>query len=281
MSERALAGQAALVTGGGSGIGLACARHLLRGGAAVTICGRNEERLREAAAELESDAPDGAAVQYVTCDVVDEVQVEAAVARASEPVGGLHVAVANAGTGGLGPLIATTIEEWRRVLDTNLTGAFLTLKHAGAAAARAGGGSLVAVSSIAGVETHRFMGPYCVSKAAIDNLVQNLADELGTAGVRVNSVRPGLVDTDLVGLILADDDTLGDYLDQMPVRRVGRPDDVAAAVRFLAGPESSWITGVALSVDGGHHLRRGPNFETTARLMFGDDLVEGRLESLE
>jgi NAD(P)-dependent dehydrogenase (short-subunit alcohol dehydrogenase family) len=125
------------------------------------------------------------------------------------------------------------------------------------------------------------MGPYCVSKAAIDNLVQNLADELGTAGVRVNSVRPGLVDTDLVGLILADDDTLGDYLDQMPVRRVGRPDDVAAAVRFLAGPESSWITGVALSVDGGHHLRRGPNFETTARLMFGDDLVEGRLESLE
>ncbi len=91
---------------------------------------------------------------------------------------------------GLGPLLTTSLDEWNGILTTNLTGTFLTFKHAGAAIARAGGGPMVAISSIAGVATHRFMGPYSVSKAGIDMLVRNLADELGTAGVRVNSVSP-------------------------------------------------------------------------------------------
>ena len=129
---------------------------------------------------------------------------------------------------------------------------------------------MVAISSIAGVATHRFMGPYSVSKAGIDMLVRNLADELGTAGVRVNSVRPGLVETELVEILLEDDVTVGDYLDQMPVRRLGQAADVAQLVRFLLGPESSWITGTSVSVDGGHHLRRGPDFEPIALAMWGD-----------
>ena len=136
---------------------------------------------------------------------------------------------------------------------------------------------MVAISSIAGVATHRFMGPYCVSKAAVDTLVQNLADELGTAGVRVNSVRPGLVETDLVELLMADEATVTDYLDQMPIRRVGQTVDVAAYVRFLLDPMASWITGENLSVDGGHHLRRGPNFEPLARAMFGA-AVDGQID---
>ena len=269
-----LDGMAALVTGGGSGIGLACARALAVDGATVTIMGRHEGKLRDAAAALGAEVT--RPVAHVVGDVGDEGDVAAAVAAASAPLGGLHLAVANAGTGGLSPVVATPLAEWERILRTNLTGTFLTFKHAGAAIARAGGGAMCAVSSIAGVATHRFMAPYGTSKAAVDMLVRTTADELGTAGVRVTSVCPGLVETELAAGLLGSEEVLGDYLDCMPIRRTGTVADVAAAVRFLLGPESSWITGVQLSVDGGHHLRRGPDVEPFARARFGDDVAEGR-----
>jgi NAD(P)-dependent dehydrogenase (short-subunit alcohol dehydrogenase family) len=275
-SSLPLSGQSALITGGATGIGLACARALVADGASVTLAGRREDRLQASVDELRSDASAGAALAYAVCDVGDEDQVRAAVATAVDNGGGaLHLCVAAAGGGGLGPLLTTSLEEWNGILTTNLTGTFLTFKHAGAAAARAGGGSMVAISSIAGAVSHRFMAPYSVSKAAIDMLVRNFADELGTAGVRFNSVRPGLVETELVEFLMADEVIHGDYLDQMPVRRVGQPDDVASLVRFLLGPESSWVTGTTISVDGGHHLRRGPNFEPTAQALWGDDAVRG------
>lgn len=269
-TEGPLAGRGALITGGGSGIGLQCARYLVRDGASVTITGRTAARLEAAAAELEAEAKPGATVAWIAGDVTVEADLIAAVERASEAEGGLHLAVANAGKGGVGPLITTSLEEWNDILATNLTGAFLVVKHAGAAIARSGGGAIVAISSIAGVTTHRFMSPYAVSKAAIDMLVNSAADELGVAGVRVNSVRPGIVDTELVEYPLGDEQILTSYLDGMPVRRVGTVDDVAAAVRFLLGPESGWITGDNVSVDGGHHLRVGPDYEGIARALFGD-----------
>ena len=266
-----LAGTSAFITGGGSGIGLECARRLVADGASVTIAGRSVERLAGAAAELESLAAAGASVATVGCEVNDEQQVRDAVAAAvANGADGLDYVVAAAGRGGLGPIITTSLDEWNGIVGTNLTGTFLTFKHAGAALARSGGGSMVAISSIAGVSTHRFMGPYCVSKAAIDMLVANLADELGVAGVRVNSVRPGLVETELVDAVMADESIVGDYLDQMPVRRVGQVGDIGALVRFLLGPDSGWITGENISIDGGHHLRRGPNFGPVAEAFFGD-----------
>jgi NAD(P)-dependent dehydrogenase (short-subunit alcohol dehydrogenase family) len=248
-------GQSALVTGGGSGIGLACAKAFARDGAHVTLFGRNAEKLTAAANEI--TAAGGAAGV-----VAGDTGVEADIARAVDAAvraGRLTVAVANAGTGTLGPVTATSLEQWDAVLATNLTGTFLTFKHAGAAMAKSGGGALCAISSIAGARTHRLMGAYCVSKAGIDMLVRNSADELGAANVRVNSVLPGLVDTELAAGLLAVPAIVADYLDCMPIRRTGTVDDIAAAVRFLCGPEAGWITGVNLSVDGGHHLRRGPN----------------------
>ncbi len=274
-SDGPLAGQAAFITGGGSGIGLACAGALVRDGASVTIIGRNAERLQGAVAELEAAALPGAVVQSVACDVGDEDALAAAVAQAAEPEGGLHLAVANAGKGGLGPLLTTTLEEWNSILTTNLTGAFLTIKHAGAAIARSGGGSIVAISSIAGVTTHRFMGPYAVSKAAIDMLVRNAADELGVAGVRVNSVRPGIVDTELVEVPMSDERIITSYLDAMPIRRPGQVEDISNLVRFLLGPESSWITGTNVEIDGGQHLRVGPDYEGITRALFGDAATDG------
>jgi NAD(P)-dependent dehydrogenase (short-subunit alcohol dehydrogenase family) len=272
----ALAGKAALVTGGGSGIGLACARHLLRDGASVTITGRSEEKLRAAADELRAMAPDGTAVAFAAGDVGREEDVERMVVSASEAAGGLHLAVAGAGTGALAPIVSTPAQAWNDVIGTNLTGAFFTIKHAAAAMLRAGGGAIVGISSIAGPLTHRFMAAYCVSKAGLETLVRNAADELGPT-VRVNAVCPGLVPTDLAAPLVNQPEVLDDYLSQMPLGRTGTVDEVASVVRFLLGPESSWVTGQIIAVDGGHTLRRGPNVEPIARFLYGDDVVEGRL----
>jgi NAD(P)-dependent dehydrogenase (short-subunit alcohol dehydrogenase family) len=131
MGELVLAGHAALVTGGGSGIGLACGRHLLRDGATVTIAGRSQARLDEAAASLRGEAPAAAEVRTATCDAAVEDEVAAAVEAATAVTGGLQHCVASAGTAALGPVIAMPSDQWRRVLGINLDGAFFTLKHVG------------------------------------------------------------------------------------------------------------------------------------------------------
>jgi NAD(P)-dependent dehydrogenase (short-subunit alcohol dehydrogenase family) len=257
-----LAGQSALVTGGGSGIGLRSAQLLVRDGASVTICGRSEERLEEGLATLRSAIPAGssATVTSVPCDVAKEDDVIAAVEAAKANGGGaLTMAVAAAGTGAGGPIVMTTLDAWRHVMSVNLDGAFLTVKHAGAAIAASGGGSIVGISSIAAPLTHRLMAAYCVSKAGLEALVRNAADEMGAQNVRVNAVRPGLVPTDIAAGLTTNDAIVGDYLDQMPIRRLGTVDDVAHGVRYLCGPESSWVTGQCFAIDGGHTLRRGPD----------------------
>lgn len=263
-----LDGRSALVTGGGSGIGLGCARHLARDGAAVVLAGRSEERLAAGAAALAADIP-GAEVHTVRCDVTDEGEVDAACAVAAG-VGTFTMCVANAGFGSASPFHLTTLDDWNAVVGTNLTGAFLTMKHAVPHLVANGGGSIVAVSSIAAPLTHRFMTPYCVSKAGLEMLVKQVADELGASGVRANAVRPGLVPTDATVALTTTDAIRDDYLAQMPLGHTGTDDDVAALVRFLLGPESRWITGQCIGVDGGHSLRRGPNLSPVMDLVFGE-----------
>ncbi|RAY16232.1 short-chain dehydrogenase [Actinomadura craniellae] len=266
---RELSGTAALVTGGGSGIGLACAARLAADGAAVTICGRTEARLREAAERIGGD------VSYTVADITDEEQIAAAVAAAAGR-GPLRAVVAAAGgSTSIGPVAMLDAAAWRQTLELNATGTMLTVKHAAPALVRAGGGAIVAISSVAAATTHRWFGAYGVSKAAVDHLVRLAADELGGAGVRVNGIRPGLVRTELVAGITDPGPVLDDYLACMPVARVGEPEDIAAAARFLAGPESSWITGQVLDVDGGHHLRRGPDYSALFEPMFGAAALRG------
>jgi len=267
-----LAGQHAFITGGGSGIGLACARLLLADGACVTLVGRSGERLDAAMGELGA----GERVAVAALDVADEGALAEALAQADARAP-LTLALANAGTGDIAPLTVTDSATWERVLRVNLDGTYHLFKHAATLISRNGGGAMAAVSSIAGVRTHRFMHAYCASKAAVDMLVRTSADELGAAGVRVNSVCPGLVDTEIAAGLFATDDVHADYLACTPLGRTGEPDDIARALRFLLGPESSWITGINLSVDGGQHLRRGPNYDTFARALAGDDIAEGRL----
>jgi NAD(P)-dependent dehydrogenase (short-subunit alcohol dehydrogenase family) len=270
-SPAPLAGQVALITGGGSGIGLACARALAADGAAVVLAARNAERLAASADDLRAEFPD-VDISTAGCDVTDEASVEAACAEAAL-VGPLTIVVANAGTGSAGPFHLTTLDDWNSVVATNLTGAFLTMKHAVPHLAANGGGSIVAVSSIAAVSTHRYMTPYNVSKAGLEMLVRQVADELGSSGIRANAVRPSLVPTDISAGLTGVPEIVDDYLEQMPLHRLGTTDDIASLVRFLAGPESSWITGMCISADGGHHLRRGPNLHGVMEMVFGDRLA--------
>ncbi|MFE5333668.1 SDR family oxidoreductase [Embleya sp. NPDC056575] len=274
-AEPPLRGSVALVTGGGSGIGLGCALRFAADGAHVLIAGRSEDRLRGAVAELEKVAAAGVRVGYAVTDVTDEAQVEAAVAAAAE-LGPVRAVLASAGGNStMGPLTRIDTAKWRETVELNLTGTMLVLKHTARLMAAGGGGSFVAISSIASAVTHRWFGAYGVSKAGIDHLVRLAADELGASGVRVNGILPGLVATDMVGAVTAGGPVLEDYLACTPLERVGRVEDIAALAAFLVGPESTWITGQNINVDGGHHLRRGPDFRAFLEPVFGADGLRG------
>ena len=266
-----LEGYATLVTGGGSGIGEACAAALARDGASVTICGRTTSRLEAAAERLRAASP-SSTVQTVTAAVTDEDAVRVAVARAAEPTGALDGVVASAGGSlHLGPLVLADVAAVRATLDLNIVGTFLTLKHAAPLLAASGRGSFVGVSSHAGRDTFRFLGAYGAGKAGLDMICRVAADELGPARVRVNSMQPGIIDNELMAAITAGGPVLESYLENIPLHRVGTVGDVGALARFLIGPESSWITGQCISVDGGQSLRKGADYGAFAEPAYRDE----------
>jgi NAD(P)-dependent dehydrogenase (short-subunit alcohol dehydrogenase family) len=254
-------GRTALVTGGGSGIGLASAARLAADGAHVTICGRTERKLAEAEAAIASGVGDGGSIRSIAADVTIEEQVAAAVAFAAEPAGGLDILFANAGgSHHLGPFDAADLDAVRTTIDLNLVGTIICIKHAVPAMRDRGGGSIIGMSSGAGHFPHRWLWAYGASKAGIEELCRYAAEELGGDGIRVNAVQPGIIDDELMAPITGGGKLLDHYLANMPLGRVGTVNDVADAVRFLAGPESSWITGACLPIDGGHHLRSGADY---------------------
>lgn len=262
-----LADTAALITGGESAIGVACAKRLAADGATVTICGSSEHRLKETA--------DTYGLRYVIADVTDEEQIADALADAAGS-GPLRIVVASAGgSASIGPVARLNTAGWRATLDLNATGTMLTLKYAAQEMARAGGGSFVAISSIAATIIHRWFGAYGPANAAVDHMVALAADELGGIGIRVNGIRPGIVESELVAGIADPGPVLDDYLACIPLTRVGTPADIAEAARFLAGPESAWITGEVINVDGGQHLRRGPDYAAVFEPMFGTAALRG------
>lgn len=253
----------ALITGGGTGIGFACADALLTAGLDVTICGRTEATLVQAVDKL------GDRASYVVADVTDEESVAGAVAQAARG-GRLDVVVANAGGGGmLGPTHTQDLAEFSRVLHLNVLGTMLLAKHALPHLVRSKG-SFIGVSSLAGHVTHRWFGAYPVSKAAIEELVRNIADEYGPAGVRANVVRPGFTATELMEAVPRDGAIFQSYLDNTPLPGCGEPEDVGKLVRFLASDDARWITGQCIDVDGGHHLRRGPDYSEFAGVTDAD-----------
>jgi NAD(P)-dependent dehydrogenase (short-subunit alcohol dehydrogenase family) len=151
----------------------------------------------------------------------------------------------------------------------------LCVKHTTPWMVEAGGGSFVGMSSIAGHLTHLYFGAYTVGKAGLEEMMKNAADEYGPRGVRFNAIRPGFIATEIMEGIPRDSEVYASYLENTPMNDVGRPEDVAHLARFLIGPESRWITGTAINVDGGHSLRRGPNFRQFVEPAFGADVLSG------
>jgi 7-alpha-hydroxysteroid dehydrogenase len=273
-----LQGMAVLVTGGGTGIGRACAARLAADGAAVTICGRTEAKLEDAAKTIEASVGHGGSVQTIVTDVTNEEDVRATVARAMEPTGALDGCVANAGGGGgIGPYHVQDTDEFIRILHLNVLGTMLCIKHTAPHMVANGGGSFVGMSSIAGHVTHLWFGAYTAGKAGIEQMMRNAADEYGPAKLRFNAIRPGFIATELMAGVPRDSDVYRSYIENTPLEDVGQPEDVANLCRFLIGPESRWVTGTAINVDGGHSLRRGPDFTQFAEAIHGRDVLDGKL----
>jgi len=272
-----LADRTFVVTGGGSGIGKGVAAAIAAAGGDVVLVGRNADRLASAQEEIAGRGLEGSgAVSYEPVDVTNEDQVaqmvDAAVAWHGRLDGVVHCA---GGSETIGPITQIDSEAWRRTVDLNVNGTMYVLKHTAKEMVRGGGGSFVGISSVAASNTHRWFGAYGVSKSAIDHLMQLAADELGASWVRVNSIRPGLIRTELVALVLDSPELSEDYRVSTPLPRVGEVDDIANASVFLLSDAASWITGQVINVDGGQLVRRGPDYSAMLEPVFGADGLRG------
>ena len=242
-----LEGHTAIVTGGASGIGLATARILADVGAAVVVADINQEAGAKAAEDLRARGGDAL---FVRTDVAEAADVERLVTATTGRYESVEILMHFAGVGIERHALATTREEWDRVIAVNLTGTFLVMRAVGAVMVEAGYGRIVSMSSVAGMRGGTGRTAYGASKAGVAAMTRVMALEWADSGVTVNTLAPGPIDTALVRE-MHDAETRRAYLQGVPMQRYGEPDEVAAAAVFLALPQSSYITGVTFPVDGG------------------------------
>lgn len=245
-----LRGKRALVTGASSGIGKKVAQAYLQAGAQVALAARNFEALQRVAAELAADG-DGNVVP-IRCDVTQPDQVGTMVDRVTAELGGIDVAVCNAGIIAVTPMLEMSPEEFQRIQDTNVTGVFLTAQAAARAMVRQGhGGAIITTASMSGhiINVPQQVGHYCASKAAVIHLTKAMAVEFAPHNIRVNSVSPGYILTELV-------EPLEEYHrlwePKIPLGRIGRPEELTGLYLYLASEASSYMTGSDLVIDGGY-----------------------------
>ena len=246
-----LSGRTAIVTGGGSGIGRQMATGLAEAGADVVLCARKPERCEEVAAELERDL--GVRAAGMRCDVRDPSQVQEVVDATRSDFGRIDILVNNAGTSWGATPEDHPLEGWQKVIDVNLTGVFLFAQAVGRTMIEQGGGKIVNIASVAafGGAPPDLMNAvaYNASKAGVVGFTRDLATKWAQHGINVNAIAPGWFPSDMNKVLL--DARPDDYLEHIPLRRFGGPDDLKGAVVFLASRASEFVTGQVVVVDGG------------------------------
>ena len=245
-----LSGKSAIVTGGGSGIGRQMAGALAELGANIVICARKVDRCEHAAAELSGLGVRTLALQ---CDVREPADVAAVVEHTVDELGSIDILVNNAGTSWGAPAEDTPLEGWQKVIDVNLTGVFLFSQAAGRRMIDGDGGSIVNIASVAGL---RGSPPgamdaiaYNASKGGVISFTRDLAHKWAHQGIRVNAIAPGWFPSDMSRVLLEQHGEK--FLENIPQRRFGGPEDLKGAIAFLASPASAYVTGQTLVVDGG------------------------------
>ncbi len=244
-----LDGKVALITGGGTGIGAACARTFAQEGATVVLTGRRKDVLEKVVKEIEKAAGRALAVAG---SVTDEAHASSAAAQAVHTFGKLDILINNAGVGEFGKVLHETDEAtWNEMLAINLTGTYRMIKAAVPEMIKAGGGSIVNVSSIASQVGIPMLAAYSASKGGMDALTRCVAMDYAPQKIRCNSVCPGLVDTPMASGLIDNKDALAQIMTAYPLGRPGTPEEVAKLILYLASDESSWVTGSIFPIDGG------------------------------
>jgi 3-oxoacyl-[acyl-carrier protein] reductase len=239
-----LTGKVALVTGGSRGIGRSICEHLARDGAKVAVVARDEARAAATAAALEGEGHKGYA-----CDVADSEAVNALVKQIEQDFGSLDILVNNAGITADNLLVRIDDEAWDKVVNTNLKGAFNLIRAAAKGMMKRRSGRIINITSVVGLTGNKGQANYSASKAGLIGLTKSVAKELASRSILCNAVAPGFIETEMTAGL--GEDAKGALMQQIALGRLGSGDDIAGAVRFLAGPDASYITGQVLVVDGG------------------------------
>lgn len=246
-----LQGRTAVITGGAQGLGLAMGERFAEQGASVVLADVDAAAAEAAAADISSRGYSGRAIG-VRCNVTDEASVQELVGVAVERSGGLHIWVNNAGILRDATLRRMELDDFRAVIDVHLQGTWLGLKYASAYMREKGGGAIVNMSSISGKVGNPGQTNYSAAKAGIVGMTKAAAKELGHLGIRVNAIQPGLIDTAMIAALKPD--VLAQRLADIPLGRVGQPEEVANVALFLASDLSSYLTGITIEVAGGRHI---------------------------
>jgi NAD(P)-dependent dehydrogenase (short-subunit alcohol dehydrogenase family) len=271
MASKTLEGKTALVTGASHGMGKASARLLAEDGAAVMIMGRRDTLLNEALAELRAQVP-GARFEAFNGDAGDATSAQAAIEAAHAMQGRLDIIAATVGRGVYIPILmcdeTDILDEYRLSFLT----AFFMIRYGVPKMER--GGSIVCVSSTAGTLPCAGLGPYAAAKAALEMFVKVAADEVSKAQIRINAVRPGFTRAEGTQFMFSDEELLKVFTDFIPLGRAGESEDLARAIRFLAGPESGWVTGQIFAADGGQELRGFPDPNYSLDQIYGKEVMD-------